>query len=145
MRLLLYELRPADLEQEGLKRAIELRLNAVERRANLQLNVQLADVVGLSPHQEVELYHIIVETLNNVVKHAAATHVTLQLAHADGYLRLQIIDDGQGFDPTQTTGGMGLTNIQERVSRLNGQLSISSKPDGGTRLEAVIPDRAEEH
>ena len=123
MRLLLYELRPADLEQEGLIRAIELRLNAVERRANLQLDVRLDELAGLSPSQEVELYHIVVEALNNVVKHAAATRVALHLTQADGHVRLRIVDDGQGFDPAQTRGGMGLRNIRERVARLDGQLT----------------------
>jgi signal transduction histidine kinase len=144
MRLLLYELRPADLEQEGLKRAIELRLNAVERRANLQLDVQVDEVVGLSSDQEVELYHIVVEALNNVIKHAAATRVSLQLTQVDGRLHLRIADDGQGFDPTQVTGGMGLNNIRERVARLGGQFTICNEPGGGTCLEAVIPDRVEE-
>ena len=144
MRLLLYELRPADLEQEGLIQAIELRLNAVERRANLQLDVQLDELAGLSPSQEVELYHIVVEALNNVVKHAAATRVALHLTQADGYLHLRIVDDGQGFDPAQTKGGMGLRNIRERVARLDGQLTVFSEPGAGTRLEAVIPCCMEE-
>jgi signal transduction histidine kinase len=144
MRLLLYELRPADLEQEGLKRAIELRLNAVERRANLKLDVQLDELTGLSFKQEVELYHIIVEALNNIVKHAAATGVTVHLTQTAENLHLQIMDDGQGFDLAQSKGGMGLNNIRERVARLNGQLTISSSPSSGTRLEAMIPYRVEE-
>ena len=78
MRLLLYQLRPADLEQEGLTRAIELRLNAVERRVGLQLDVQLDEIPNLPHNYEVHLYHIVVEALNNVVKHAAATRLTLQ-------------------------------------------------------------------
>jgi signal transduction histidine kinase len=143
MRLLLYELRPADLEQEGLVRAIELRLNAVERRAHLQLDVRLDQLADLSPSQEVELYHIAVEALNNVVKHAAATRVTLRLTQADGCVHLRIVDDGQGFDPRQTKGGMGLRNIRERVARLDGHLTISSEPGSGTRLEAVIPYQRE--
>ena len=144
MRLLLYELRPADLEQEGLKRAIELRLNAVERRANLKLDVQLDEVAGLAPDQEVELYHIIVEALNNIVKHAAATSVTVHLTQTADKLQLLVADDGRGFDPTPVKGGMGLNNIRERVARLNGHLTIASAPRSGTRLEAVIPNRVEE-
>ena len=144
MRLLLYELRPADLEQVGLIRAIELRLNAVERRANLQLDVRLDELGDLSSAQEVELYHIIVEALNNVVKHAAATRVALHLTQADGYLHLRIADDGQGFDPAHARGGMGLRNIRERVARLDGQLTVFSEPGAGTRLEAVIPCCMEE-
>ena len=100
--------------------------------------------MGLSSDQEVDLYHIVVETLNNVIKHAAATRVSLQLTQVDGYLHLRIADDGQGFDPAQTRGGMGLNNIRERVARLDGRLTISSEPGSGTRLEAVIPYRVEE-
>jgi signal transduction histidine kinase len=100
--------------------------------------------VGMSPAREIQLYHIIVEALNNVVKHAAATHLTLQLTQADRYLLLRIIDNGQGFDPAQTKGGMGLGNIRERVTRLDGQLSISSEPGGGTQLEILIPCQEEE-
>jgi signal transduction histidine kinase len=143
MRLLLFELRPADQEQEGLIRAIELRLNAVERRANLQLDVRLDELTGLSSSQEVELYHIVVEALNNVVKHAAATRVALHLTQSGGSVHLRVVDDGQGFEPAQITGGMGLRNIRERVARLGGQLAVSSEPGGGTRLEAAIPCREE--
>jgi nitrate/nitrite-specific signal transduction histidine kinase len=144
MRLLLYELRPADLEQEGLIRAIELRLDAVECRANMQVDVHLDELVGLSARQEVELYHIIVEALNNVVKHAAATRLALQLTQAGGYLHLCIADDGRGFDLAQTKGGMGLRNIRERVARLSGRLSLDSTPGGGTQLEVVAPYPVEE-
>ncbi len=143
MRLLLYELRPADLEQEGLIRAVELRLNTVERRVGLKLDVQLDEFPGISPNHEVELYHIILEALNNIVKHAAAGRLTLQLTHANGLIHLRIVDDGQGFDPSQTNGGLGLRNIRERVARLDGQLAIASEPGRGTRLEAVIPYRVE--
>jgi two-component system sensor histidine kinase UhpB len=92
----------------------------------------------------VELYHIVVEALNNIVKHAAATGVTVNLTQTARNLHLEIADDGQGFDLTQAKGGMGLNNIRERVARLDGQLTISSALNSGTRLEAMIPYRVEE-
>ena len=73
-----------------------------------------------------ELYHIIVEALNNVVKHAAASRLTVNLAETDGQLHLRIADDGKGFDPAQTKGGLGLRNISERVARLQGASLRSS-------------------
>jgi signal transduction histidine kinase len=139
MRLLLYELRPADLQQAGLIRALELRLDAVERRTDLQLSVQMTELGDLDPRVEAELYYIVVEALNNVLKHAAATHVTLLLGQADGQVRIQIADDGRGFTPHQQHSGMGLRNIAERVARLNGRLTIVSAPGNGARLEALIP------
>jgi signal transduction histidine kinase/tetratricopeptide (TPR) repeat protein len=143
MRLLLYELRPADLEQEGLARAIQLRLDTVERRVGLQLDVQLAELPPLPPSFEVQLYHIIVEALNNVVKHAAASRLSVVLAAHDGHLHLRIADNGSGFDPAQRAGGLGLRNIQERVAQLHGAITIVSAPGSGAQLAAVIPYPAE--
>jgi signal transduction histidine kinase len=139
MRLLLYELRPADLEQEGLTRAIELRLDTVERRVGLRLDVRLDELAPLPPSQEADLYHVIVEALNNVVKHAAASQLSVVLAAHDGALHLQIADDGKGFDPNQTKGGLGLRNMHERIARLHGQLVLTRAPGHGTRLAAIVP------
>jgi len=143
MRLLLYELRPADLEHEGLARAIQLRLETVERRVGLQLDVQLADLPPLPPSFEVQLYHIIVEALNNVIRHAAASRLHVALVEQDGFLNLRVEDDGGGFDPVQRKGGMGLSNIRERVARLHGTITITSAPGSGAQLDAVIPYPAE--
>jgi signal transduction histidine kinase len=139
MRLLLYELRPADLAREGLARALELRLNTVERRAGLRLTVSLDELPPLPPAGEVDLYHIIVEALNNVVKHAHATQVTLRLAHVPGCLRLLIADDGDGFDAQGPAGGLGLRNMRERVARLRGEIAITSAPGKGTTITAMLP------
>jgi signal transduction histidine kinase len=123
-------------------RAIELRLNAVERRANLQLDVRLDQLADSSPSQEVDLYHIAVEALNNVVKHAA-TRVTLRLIQTDGWVHLRIVDDGQGFDPRPTKGGMGLRNIRERVARLDGQLTTpASRAAAPAALNRILPHSA---
>ncbi|MFN8484692.1 MAG: tetratricopeptide repeat protein [Anaerolineae bacterium] len=143
MRLLLYELRPADLQREGFVRAIHLRLDTVERRAGLKVAVQIGGLPDLSSQVEVELYHIIVEALNNVVKHAAAANVTLRLAEHADRVHLLIRDDGQGFDLERTRGGMGLTNIRERVARLHGELTLVSAPGQGVRLEVVFPYQRE--
>jgi signal transduction histidine kinase len=139
LRLLLYELRPTNLEQEGPKRAVELRLNSVERRVGLEVETQIDDLPPLSPNQESDLYYIIVEALNNIVKHAAATSLTLQLARQNGHLHLQIADNGQGFALAQPSDGFGLRNIQERVKRLNGTLALVSKPRHGTTVTVELP------
>ena len=143
MRLLLYELRPADLENEGLQRALELRLNTVERRAGLQIDVQMDPLGALPASCESDLYHIVVEALNNVVKHAAASRVLLLLKYVgeepDRRLQLAIVDDGRGYDPAENTGGLGLNNMRERAARLHGEISFTSAPGAGTRVEAVLP------
>ncbi|NTU78921.1 MAG: tetratricopeptide repeat protein [Chloroflexales bacterium] len=139
MRLLLYELRPADLQREGLALAIRRRLESVERRTNLRLAIALDELPGLAPEFEVELYYIVVEALNNTLKHAAATSLSLLLTQRGGQVQLRIDDNGRGFDPAQTTGGMGLRNLGERVARLNGSLQITSAPGHGTTVEVLFP------
>ncbi|NWF81814.1 MAG: tetratricopeptide repeat protein [Chloroflexi bacterium] len=139
MRLLLYELRPADLQREGLVRALELRLDAVEHRTDLQISARLDELTGLDPRAEAELYYIVVEALNNVLKHAAASEVALLLTQVGHEVRVEVCDDGRGFDVDKRRAGMGLRNIAERVARLNGWLELSSTPGEGTRLEVAIP------
>ena len=139
MRLLLYELRPADLEQEGLARAIRLRLDTVERRVGLQLDVQMDELPPLQPRTEVELHHLIAEALSNVVKHAAASRLALHLKCGDSHVHLKVADDGRGFDPAQGGGGLGLRNMRERVARLQGEITIQSAPGSGTQIDVVVP------
>ena len=143
MRLLLYELRPVDLGREGLVRALQARLESVERRTGLRLDVGLDERLNLSTGAEAELYQIAVEALNNVVKHAGASTVSLHLTQVDGALRLSVGDDGQGFNPATTRDGLGLRGIRERVAILGGELTIESAPGSGTRVTVVIPYPAE--
>jgi signal transduction histidine kinase len=139
MRLLLYELRPANLQQEGLVRALELRLHAVARRANVRVDAKMDDIPPLPMDAEVNLYYVVEEALNNIVKHTTASNVTLRLTRSGPDLRLHVTDDGQGFDPRRTSPGMGMRNIRERVARLKGHVVVRSRPGGGTRLEVTVP------
>ncbi len=137
MRLLLYELRPAMLEQEGLIRTLEQRFDAVERRAGMRATLAYEGDTGLElPHVvERELYYLTIEALNNTLKHAQATEVTVQVWLSAFQVRLEIADDGRGFDPLQVSGGYGLGDMRERVDRLGGRLEISSAPGVGTRIQ----------
>ena len=94
---------------------------------------------ALPPRYESDLYHIIVEALNNVVKHAAAGHVRLRLQATGGRLHLTIADDGRGFDSAQHAPGLGLRNMRERAARLHGQIAVTSVLGRGTTVEAMLP------
>jgi len=134
MRLLIFELRPPILEQVGLVAALQARLNAVEGRANLQTTF-IADGVGALPALvEQALYRIVQEALNNVLKHAHAQHITVQLRQVHTRVVLEISDDGVGFDLAHANGGLGLRGIAERVAQLAGTFTLQSVPGAGTQL-----------
>jgi signal transduction histidine kinase len=135
MRLLLYELRPQALEQQGLVGALQQRLDAVESRAGITARL-VADANHLPAEVEQELYHIVQEALNNALKHSAATEVDVQIqAHSEGWL-VEVTDDGAGFDPRSVSdsGGMGVSNIRDRAERLGATLTLISEPGKGTTV-----------
>jgi len=95
---------------------------------------------------ETELYRIAQEALNNMLKHSAATRVTITIRYRHGTLAIQIKDNGKGFDPASVAGkgGMGLASIQERVERLGGTCQIISRLGRGTTVQVTLP-RIESH
>jgi signal transduction histidine kinase len=142
MRMLIFELHPPALEEEGLVAALQARLAAVESRARLQTEIRVAGERRLPLAVEEELLRIALEALNNVIKHANAQHVTVDLRFEDKGVCLQIADDGVGFDPVtaKESGGMGLLGIEERVQRIQGSLAIESTLGDGTTLRVVVRD-----
>jgi signal transduction histidine kinase len=135
MRLLIYALRPAELEQRGLKGILEQRLQAVEARSGLAYDLDIQLEHGLPPEIEENLYHIAMEALNNTIKHAQAGQVWVSIRQEARTVRLLIRDDGTGFDPTaQANGGVGLKSMQERVARMNGRLIIETGAGAGVSV-----------
>jgi signal transduction histidine kinase/sugar lactone lactonase YvrE len=149
MRLLVYELRPLALEDEGLVGALRQRLEMVEGRSGVQTRLLVVPEgdVELPAAIEKELYRITQEALNNTLKHANASSITVRLAitpsvmNRDGrHLELEVSDDGCGFDPQAVgdKGGLGLTSIRERVEGLGGELNVVSSPGEGTALRVNV-------
>jgi predicted ATPase/signal transduction histidine kinase len=137
MRLLVYQLRPPTLEQEGLLGALHQRLSAVEKRAGVQAQLIAEDLIELAAPIEEGLYRIAQEALNNSLKHAGATSVTVRLVTNNGDLVLEVADDGKGFDldsQDSHQGGLGLLSMQERASRMGGYLEIYSTIGSGTTV-----------
>jgi len=140
MRLLVHELRPPALEREGLIGALRQRLGAVEERAGVEVHLLADPELELPSLVEKELYRVAQEALNNAIKHAAATVVTIRLDTLDGYVELEVVDNGRGFDPATLAGerGIGLSSMEERVKGLGGVLTIRSAPGEGTRVQASL-------
>lgn len=142
MRLLVYELRPPDLEKEGLVGALHKRLNAVEKRAGVETRLITHGLMADMPVElEENMYRIAQEALTNALKHANATTVTVYLSTSDQQVTLEIVDDGCGFDPilVGNNGGMGLTSMRERTEKLSGLFTIVSTLGAGTTICVQTP------
>jgi signal transduction histidine kinase len=122
---------------------LQHRLDAVEKRAGVEARVVAEGLVELPPSVEEGLYRIAQEALNNSLKHAAASLVTVRIEGGDDMVELEVTDNGRGFDPDslQDGGGMGLPNMRERAERLGGSLAILSEPETGATVKASIPTR----
>ncbi len=144
MRLLIFELHPPALEQEGLVTALRVRLASVEARAGVHAELEVEGERRLPIGIEQELYRIAQEALNNIMKHARAQHVTLRVQFNDGTVCLQVRDDGTGFDPrsAESGGGMGLHSFAARAAKIGGRVTVESQPGQGTTVTVyvAIPD-----
>lgn len=142
MRLLIFQLHPPVLEAEGLVAALQARLAAVEERGGLQTYLRVEGERRLPITIEEDLYWIAQEALNNVRKHAAAHNVTVHLQFTAVTVRLEVIDDGVGFEPqaarTEGRGSGGLRSVAERTERLGGTLHYESGPNQGTHLTVEV-------
>ncbi len=140
MRLLLYELRPPEFERGGLIVSLRRRLNAVEKQAGMEARLIVEGSVELPLTVEEELNRIAQEALNNVLKHAAATSVTVHLRVEGEQVVLAVEDDGRGFDPDVVSAleGMGLIGIRQRTEKLGGIFNVASVPGQGTRLQVQV-------
>jgi signal transduction histidine kinase len=141
MRLLLYELRLVPLEEVRMIEALQIRLDAVERRAGIKSEFNLEGAPRLSPIWEKELYCIAMEALNNSLRHARATQVAVTMRVIANGIELEIADNGIGIDPLEKkSGGMGLANMVERTERIGGVLEVQSAPDQGTRIYVRVEE-----
>ena len=141
IRSLAQQLRPGVLDDLGLHAAF--RWLAEDSRERLKLAVELSlEGIEDSPHPalyETTLFRIAQECLTNVARHAQAQQVSISLRRDEQAIRLQVCDDGRGFDVLQQHSGLGIVGMRERAALLGGTVSISSRPGQGTIVEAVLP------
>jgi ligand-binding sensor domain-containing protein/signal transduction histidine kinase len=146
MRLLVYELRPLALKEEGLIGAIQHRLDAVERRAGVDTSMQVDGEIDVQLPDEVEeaLFRVSQEALNNALKHAHASAITVRIGFSgNGGVELEVSDDGAGFNYTdaKNEGGLGLGGMAERAQSVGAILIVDSEPNEGTRIKLVLEKR----
>ena len=154
LRSLILELRPPELERDGLVVALRKHADLLRRLHRVRIDVEVDDAAGSGgagaasgdasaggSRRDGEVLRIAQEALQNAVRHAGAQRVGLSLGRDGGRLVLEVSDDGAGFDqadPALRSRRLGLTSMEERARRLGGRLEIRSAPGAGTtvRLEA---------
>lgn len=139
LRLLLYEFQEHDTQTPVLQR-IQERLERVEKRAGI--DVQLEHHPGFSIPSECEddLFYILNESLNNSLKHAAATRVEILFDRQESQQVVKIVDDGRGFNPAQQSAfGLGIPNMQARAAQIGAHVELASQRDQGTSVKIIFP------
>lgn len=149
MRSLIFELRPAALEDEGLCGALRRLVESMQVRTSARITCSTESDSRLTPDTEAAMFRIVQEALGNAVKHAHASEITVRVAEEGGLLRVSVSDNGDGFDPdapvtaspTGTSGGVGLRSMRERALAAGITLSVESTMGTGScvRVEAPVP------
>lgn len=145
VRQISHDLRPFQLDQLGLTRALRAMAEKTSEASPIEFKYRFEDVDDLFVgDRATELYRIAQEALNNVLKHSEAKHARIELERDLHEVTLLVEDDGQGFaEPApsdrNSPGGFGMLNISERVGILGGVLNLTAAPGAGTRLAVTIP------
>jgi signal transduction histidine kinase len=140
LRSLIFELRPPEVETEGLATALRKHVDVLQRVHDVEIAVDCET----APRDagDPEILRVAQEALQNALRHAQAEHVDVRLTADNGHLRLAVSDDGAGFDPADPTlraQHLGLTSMEERARALGGRLTIASKPGEGTTVTLEVP------
>ena len=138
------DLRPYQLERVGLTATLRSMIRAVDESTDLEITDDIADIDGLiAPEREIDLYRVLQEALNNVLRHAHARRVQVRIGRMNGSILLSVRDDGRGFDADAARdaagSGLGLQGMAERVRMLGGNLAIESAEGQGTSIRASLP------
>jgi signal transduction histidine kinase len=126
-------LRPSALDRAGLASA----LPTLASTAALQVRLEIGEPGPIPPTVESVTYYVVAEALANAVKHAAATRATVSLDRSGEALTVSIEDDGIGG--AELLPGGGLAGLADRVAMTGGRLEVGPRPEGGTRVRAVLP------
>lgn len=130
------------LETESLTDAVMRLLERLKTDNRLMVQLKLVSrkkINSLEPGVRLALYRILQEQVNNIIKHADASSVLVELRYVSDSIQLIVEDDGVGFDPDQYRPGIGLSNINRRVRHLGGDCRVHSMPGEGCQLKILIP------
>jgi PAS domain S-box-containing protein len=144
LRRLMSDLRPPVLEERGLIPALRDSLAKFGKDFGVKTQFKSRALVDIPPDLETLAYRIVQEALTNAAKHAQASELTVAVEAEAGQLRVEVSDDGAGFDPARSReflrmGRVGLASMRERTELASGTFMVRSRPGGGTTVEATLP------
>ena len=142
LRSLVFELRPPDLEHDGLEGTLRKHVELLQRLEGRSIEFR-SEPLSADGERDPQVLRIAQEAISNALRHAAAEHVWVTLGRAGGGLLVEVRDDGSGFRPDEPglrSRHLGLTSMEERAQRLGGRLQISSQPGAGTTVRLEVPD-----
>jgi signal transduction histidine kinase len=132
-------LRMDPLQGRTLSQALQQMTQTFEQNTGIRVVSQIVETTTLPKEFANALFRLAQEALTNVSKHSQATEVQLHFREQTAHYQLQIIDNGQGFDPMQHTVGFGLQSMRERTEALGGKFTLRSQPQQGCQIQATIP------
>jgi signal transduction histidine kinase len=141
LRSLVFELRPPDLERDGLRGALRKHVELLRRAQQREIALDVDDRIPGDPVRDAEVLRIAQEALQNALRHSHAEHVAVGVHDANGRLVLEVADDGVGFRPDVPelrARRLGLTSMEERAQRIGGRLEIRSAPGEGTTIRLEV-------
>lgn len=140
MRALLLHLRPIQLQKDSLCDGIIKLLKELKAKTNLHFKASIDEVEGLTKAAEEHLFRIVQEAVSNVIRHADAEEINVELSEEAGYARLYISDNGKGFNPEDAKmASYGIHTMKERCKEIGGNIKIRSKADEGTYIDIKVP------
>ena len=143
LRSLIFGLRPAELERDGLEGVLRKEANMLQRVHGVTVRVESdGNAPAIEPACSGEILRIVEEALHNAVTHAQAHTVTVHLHGSEHGLRVEVSDDGIGFDPTDPelrSRHLGLTSMEERAREIGGTLTLDARPGSGTVVSVEVP------
>jgi signal transduction histidine kinase len=139
-RALIFDLLPEALEAEGMVTALVRQVEMVRSRYGLNVETRLIDEPDVPSPVKETLYRIGREALHNAAKHAQAETISVTIDEIEGHLRLEVRDDGRGFDPNgDFPGHLGLKSMRQRAAGVDGSIEMESVPGRGTRITVRVP------
>jgi len=142
---LVHDLRPAQLDDLGLVPSLHFLVDEARRLSGLKINLRVNGTTKRTdPLVETVLFRITQEAITNITRHASTDRADIRIGFTNNQISLEIEDYGVGFASHETPifgGGCGLAGMRERAESVGGDILIESQPDGGTRIEVVIPER----